>query len=112
MSYLSEESAPLFPTVHRRVLEFERICASNEDEPLSESPKISKTSQIIEHVNEIVSEETIKAYREIADTVSISDEQVLYILHKELNMKNLFGNLEPNSLIISHLTQGEFLIIF
>ena len=38
--------------------------------------------------------------REIADTIGISDERVLYILHEELHMKKLFGKLVPHSLTI------------
>jgi len=95
-----KESAPSFPTVHRWVLEFKRGRTSVEDEPRSGRPKTATTPEIIEQVHNIVSEDPSLTKREIANTIGISDERVLHILHEELRMKKLFGKLVPHSLTI------------
>ena len=95
-----KESAPSFPTVHRWVLEFKRGRTSVEDEPRSGRPKSATTPEIIEQVFDIVCKDPSLTKREIADTIGISDERVLYILHEELHMKKLFGKLVPHSLTI------------
>ena len=63
-------------------------------------PKSATTPEIIEQVFDIVCKDPSLTKREIADTIGISDERVLYILHEELHMKKLFGKLVPHSLTI------------
>ena len=43
----------------------------------------------------------------IADTIGISDERILYILHEELHMKKLFGKLVLHSLTIQQKTESK-----
>ena len=65
-----------------------------------EEPKSATTPEIIEQVFDIFCKDPSLTKREIADTIGISDERVLYILHEELHMKKLFGKLVPHSLTI------------
>ena len=58
-----------------------------EDEPRSGRPKSATTPEIIEQVFDIVCKDPSLTKREIADTIGISDERVLYILHEELHEK-------------------------
>lgn len=95
-----KDSAPSFPTVHRWVLEFKRGRTSVEDEPRSGRPKTATTSEIIEQIHNMVTENPSLTKREIADTIGISDERVLHILNEELRMKKLFGKLVPHLLTI------------
>ena len=55
---------------------------------------------IIEQVHNIVSEDPSLTKREIANAIGISDERVLHIVHGELHMKKLFGNLVLHTLTI------------
>ena len=59
--------------------------------------KVQQHQKIIEQVFDIVCKDPSLTKREIADTIGISDERVLYILHEELHMKKLFGKLVPHS---------------
>ena len=85
--------------MHRWVLEFKR-----------ESPQALKMNHVVDvqkvqqHQKslsnfDIVCKDPSLTKREIADTIGISDERVLYILH-EVHMKKLFGKLVPHSLTI------------
>lgn len=94
------ESAPSYATVKNWVAEFKRGRTSIEDDPRSGRPKTATTSEIIEQIHAIVGEDSSAATREIADTIGISDERVLHILHVELHMRKLFRKLVSHSLTI------------
>ena len=69
--------------------------------------KGATTPEIIEQVFDIVCKDPSLTKREIADTIGISDERVLYILHEELHMKKLFGKLVPHSVNNSSKTESK-----
>ena len=94
------ESAPSYATVKNWVAEFKRGRTSLEDEPREGRPKTASTSENIEKIHEIVSEDPSLTTREIADTIGISDERIRHILHEELQMKKLFGKVVPHTLTI------------
>lgn len=94
------ESAPSKSMVCKWALEFQRGRTSIEDDPRSGRPKSASTPEIIEQIHVIVSEDPTVTTREIAHTIGISDERVRHILHKELQMKKLFGKVVPHTLTI------------
>ena len=49
--------------------------------------------------------------RVIANDIGISDERVLYILHGELHMKNLFGKLVPHTLTIQQKLDAKGILL-
>ena len=94
------ESAPSYATVKNWVAEFKRGRTSLEDEPRDGRPKIASTSEMIEKIHEIVTEDPSLSTRKIADTLGISTERARHILHNELQMKKLFVKLVPHTLTI------------
>ena len=51
--------------------------------------KSATTPEIIEQVHDMLLDDRRMKVREIAETIGISKERVGYILHEELDMKNL-----------------------
>jgi transposase len=88
-------SSPSFSTIKKCPAEFKRGRTSLEDDPREGHPKSATTSEIIEHVHDMVLDDRRMKVREIAETVGISKERVGYILHEELDMKKLYARWVP-----------------
>ena len=73
--------------------EFKRGPTRPDDDPRKGRPKTETTTEIIEQVHNIVSEDPSLA-------TSISEERVLHILYGELHMEKLFGMLVSHTLTI------------
>lgn len=93
-------NAPSRGTIFNWVAELKRGRTDINDESRSGRPKTATTTEIVEQVHVIVTEDPSLTTREIADTIAISTERVRHILHEELHMKKLFGKLVPHSLTI------------
>jgi histone-lysine N-methyltransferase SETMAR len=81
--------SPLFSTVKKWAAEFKRGRTSLEDDPREGRPKSATAPEIIEQVHDIALDDRRTKVREIAETIGISKERVGYILHKELDLKNV-----------------------
>jgi hypothetical protein len=82
-----EDSSPSFPTIKKWFAKFKRGHASFKDDPCEGRPKNAPPPEIIEKVHNMVLHDRWMKVCEIAETISISKEQVGYILHEELDMK-------------------------
>lgn len=76
-----------------------------EDEPRCGWPKTATTPETSELVQNTLSEHPSLTKLEIADTILVSDEQVLHILYEELCMKKLFGKLVQQKLTREQFSQ-------
>ena len=92
------DSSPLFSTIKKWAAEFKRGRTSLEDDPCEGRPKSATTPEIIEQVHDMVLDDRRMKVREIAETIGISKERVGYILHEELDMKNLCAGWVPRLL--------------
>jgi hypothetical protein len=80
---------PSFSTIKKWAAKFKRGRTSLE---LEGRPKSATTPEIIEQVHDMVLDDRRMKVREIAETTDFSKERVGYILHEELDMKNLCAN--------------------
>jgi len=82
------DSSPSFSTIKKWAAEFKRGRTSLEDDPREGRPK-STTPEIIEQVHDMLLDYQRMKVREFLETIGISKERVIYILHEELDMKKL-----------------------
>jgi transposase len=83
------DSSPSFSTIKKWAAEFKRGSTNLEDDPREGRPKSATTPEIIEQVRDMLLDDRRMKVRDIAETIGISKELVGYILHKELDMKEL-----------------------
>jgi transposase len=81
------DSSSSFSTIKKWVAKFKRGHTSLEDDPCEGHPKSATPPEIIEEV--MVMDDWRMKVHEIAETTRISKEGVGYILHEELDMKEL-----------------------
>jgi len=91
------DSSPSFSTNKKWAAEFKRGSTSLEDDPREGRPK-SATPEIIEQVHDMALDDRRMKVHEIAETIGISKEHVGYILHEELDMKELCARWVPRLL--------------
>jgi transposase len=87
------DSSPLFSTNQKWTAEFKCGRTSLEDDPREGRPKSATTPEIIEHVHDMMLDDRRMKVREIAETVGNPRERVGYILHEELDMKNVLRKM-------------------
>jgi histone-lysine N-methyltransferase SETMAR len=92
------DSSPSFSTVKKWAAEFKRGRTSLEDDPREGRPKSATTPEIIEQVYDLLLDDRWMEVREIAETIGISKESVGYVLHEELDMKELCARWVPRLL--------------
>jgi transposase len=78
-----------FSTIKKWAAEFKCGRTSLEDDPSEGCPKSATTPEIIEQVHNMLLDDWQMKVCEIAETTGISKECVGYILHEEMDMKNL-----------------------
>jgi len=83
------DSSPSFSTIKKCAVEFKRGRTNLGDDPREGRPKSATAPEIIEQVHNMVLDDQRMKVREIAETIGISKEHVGYILHEELDMKEL-----------------------
>jgi transposase len=86
---ISGDSSPLLSTIKKWPAKFKRGCTSLDDDPREGRSKSATTPKIIEQVHHMVLDDRRMKVREIAETIGISKEYVVCILHEELGMKKL-----------------------
>jgi len=89
------DSSPLFSTIKKWAAVFKHGRTSLEDDPCEGHPKNATTPEIIEQVQDMVLDDQRMKVREITETISISKERVGYILHEELDTKNVCTRWVP-----------------
>jgi transposase len=92
------DSSPSFSTIKKWAAEFRRGCHSLEYDPREGRTKSATTPEITEQVHDMVLDDRQMKVHEIAETIGISKEHVGYILHEELDMKNLCARWVPRLL--------------
>jgi transposase len=92
------DSSPSFSTIKKWVAEFKRGRTSLEVDLREGRPKSATPPEIIEEVHNMILDDRRMKVREIAETIGISKERVGYILHEELDMKNLCARWVPRLL--------------
>jgi len=93
------DSSPSFSTVKKWAAEFKCGHTSLEDDPREGHPT---TPEINEQVHNMVLDDRRMKVREIAETIGISKECVVYILHEQLDMKKLCARW-----VLCFLTVGQ-----
>jgi transposase len=89
------DSSPSFSTINKWAAKFKCGRTSLEDDPREGCPKSATTPEIIQQVHGMVLDDKRMKVCEIAETISISEEHIGYILHEELDMKKLCARWVP-----------------
>jgi transposase len=89
------DSSPSFSTIKKWAAEFKLGCTSLECDPREGRPKRATTPEISEQVYDMLLDDRRMKLREIAETTGTSNKRVEYILHEELDMKNLCARWVP-----------------
>lgn len=94
------EACPSYTTIRKWRNKFKRGRTSLEDDPRSGRPKTATSPEMVDKVHDLVLIDRRLKASKIAETVGISKERVLYILHKELHMRKLLARWVPRLLTI------------
>ena len=94
------DSAPALKMVYFWINEFKRGQTCTEDEACSRRPVEVTTTDIVEKIHGIVTEDRRVKVCEIAESVGISTERVHNILHEKLQMKKLSERWMPRLLTV------------
>jgi len=84
-----EKFAPLFVIVKQWTAEFKYGHTNVENDLHSKRPKNASTSEIIKKVQDMILEDRQLKICKINAAIGISNDCVIYILHKKLNTKKL-----------------------
>lgn len=92
------DSAPSHKMVHKWFTEFKCGRTNTEDAPRPGRPVEVTTSEMVDKVHDMVMDDPKLKVREIAETVSISTERVVTILHEHCHMRKLCAKWVPRLL--------------
>jgi transposase len=83
------DSSPSFSTIKKWAAKLKHGRTSLEDDPREGCPKSATTPEIIEQVHDMVLDDRRMKVCEIAESTGISKERIGYILHEEMDIKNI-----------------------
>jgi len=92
------EFAPLYVTVKNWVAQIKRDDFYTCDAPRPARPKTVNTTEIIDHIHELILEEHRISAKSIAEQLDISRERVGSIIHEDLDMRKLSAKWVPKCL--------------
>jgi len=92
------EHAPSYSTVKNWVAQFKRGDFSTCDAPCPGRPKTVTTSEIIDHIHELILEDRRNSAKSIAEQLGISHKWFGSIIHENLDMRKLSAKWVPKCL--------------
>ena len=92
------EHAPSYATVKNWVAQFKRGDFSTCDAPRPGRPETVYTSEIIDHIHELILEDHRISAKSVAEQLGISRERVGSIIHEDLDMRKLSTKWVPKCL--------------